>query len=370
MKRIFTVLLAAALLLIPTVGTQAQDMGVVVRSTYFIAADENGVQQVYQLLLDGQSQPRQITRAASDVVTFDAAYDGLAIAYVSGGQLWLQPLHTEAAEALATLTATMFFSSPVFSHDGEYIAYADNGIWLVDLASRETRQLLTDVPLLPDGSNMAEMRSYEPKMFLRGADGRAAKLVVDVGIWEWNGEGIVDLATGALQLLDGQQHSNLLPLYGDRVLVYGNSGVGGDPALRFADSLDAINNSREVLRFSDLTPETLFAQQAVEIFPGVVRVFGESLLNAPEEINFFYVDVNLMESTVGAVQFVRLPQSTTGSTVAGRLSPDGSILPVYVDAIYTEFGTVFGALSLVDLTTGETISAAFPDAVGIFRWQR
>ena len=108
-----------------TVTIHAQ--AAITQLAYYIAADAAGVRQVYQLLVDGQSEPRQITYATSDVITFGVAYDGLAVAYMSEGQLWLQPTHTEEAESLATVGAAEFFSPPIFSQDGQHIAYADGG---------------------------------------------------------------------------------------------------------------------------------------------------------------------------------------------------------------------------------------------------
>jgi hypothetical protein len=365
-----TALFTAFLLVIGLNTAQAQDTGTVTRISYYTAVDANGIQQVYQLLLDGQSEPRQITFSEGGVLNFGVAYDGLSIAYISGGQLWLQPIHTEVAEPLASLSSTYFSRGPVYSQDGQYIAYADNGIWLLDLATRETRQILADVPLAEDASNMADYRIYLPEVFVLGADGKAAKLVVDVGVWEWNSGGIYDLATGELTELEVQAHTHLLPLYGDRVLIYGNNGVSGDMTLRLAESIEDINTSTEIVKFSDLTDQTLFAEQAVEIAPGTVRIYGSTIGNNPDEITSFYFDYDLMaQSPVGEVNFITLAPATGALTIAGDLSPDGALLPVYPAADYTQAGTVFGAMEIRDLATGDVIEAPLPETVGEFHWQ-
>lgn len=370
MKRTIIIFLLTLLSVSAIATVHAQDMGPIVRPVYYLAADENGIQQVYQLLIsDSTDSARQITRATSDVHTFGVSYDGLAAAYISGGQLWLQPIHTETPEALATISATNFFGSIVFSQDNQYIAYADNGVWLLDLGTRETTQLLADVPVQPDGSNAAEYRIHKPGTFVLGVDGSAAYLVVDIGVWEWKTAGVYNLATGTLQVLDGQTHTNVLPLYGDRALIYGNNAVSGDFTLRMAQSLSDINSSTEIVKFSDLTDVTLWAEQAVEIRPGTVRVFGSSLNLQLGSTGTFYFDYDLMAGTAGEVQFSDLPASTTGSTVSGRLSADGTLLPYYVDALWDELGSIYGALSLRDLTTGATVAAAFPATVGLFQWQ-
>jgi hypothetical protein len=204
--------------------------------------------------------------------------------------------------------------SPVWSHDGQYIAYADNGVWLVGLGTRETRQLLADVPLEASASNAGEYRIYQPELFVAGADGKAEKLIVDVGVWEWNTVGVYDLASGKLQELEGQLHTSLLPLFDGRVLLYGNGGVAGEFALHMAERLGDINTYTEALSFSSLTDATLF-------------------------------------------------------TVPGRLSPDGRLVSVYLNALWTDAGSIYGSFELLDLDARETVAGEFPETVGVFRWQ-
>lgn len=360
-------MLLIVLVLVGVNVAYAQDMGVVTRITYYTAADANGVQQVYQQQLGAEAEPRQVTHAASHVNTFSAAYDGLSIAYISGEQLWLQPIHTEEAEALAPVTASFFPHPPVYSPDGEYIAYANDGLWLYDLAKRQTRQLLQDVRIEPSETVGGEFQIHFPEQFVRGVDGKPAKLIVDVGVWEWNTVGVYDLATGDFQVLEGQNYTGILPLYGDKVLLYGNNGVAGLPGLALAESLDDINTYSEVLDFGAVTATPLFAEQAVEIHPGVVRIFGQGIPAFPDEAKVFYLDYNLMEDTVGQMQVVTLRNDSGGAVYMGELSPDGSLMPVYHDGQYTDWGTIYGALDVIDLATNESIPVAA--TAGWLRWQ-
>jgi hypothetical protein len=376
MNRIFRLMIALTTALIVTTAavtsSSAQDMGPVVRNVFYIAADEGGIQQVFTQTIGGDNdEARQVTQAASDVLTFGVASDGLSIAYISDGQLWLQPIHTEEAEALAEISETQFFSSPVFSTDGQHLAYADNGIWLFDLPSREAELILPDVPLAEDGSNMSEYRTYDPDHFVLGADGKAAKLVVRVGIWEWQTPGVVDLATGELTMLEPYAHTRALALYGDKVLLYGNGGIAGEMALHLADSLDDLNTYEKVVDFAEITPTTLFADQAVEIHPGVVRVLGTVLigLETTGEGGWFTFDADLMAGTVSEVEFLNLADETTTHAVAGEISPDGSIVPVYNDATWTESGSLTGHVELIDLTTGEALDVELPETVGLLHWR-
>ncbi len=339
----------------------------VVRQNYYAAADANGVQQVYQVRLDDLDHARQITHAASDVLTFGVAHDGLGIAYISGGQLWLQSVHTEEAEALAPISATRFFRSPVYSPDDQYIAYPNNGVWLLDLPTRQTRQVLADVPLEPQGANSNEFRLYLPEQFVVGADGKASKLIVDVGIWEWNTVGVYDLASGDFQILEGQIHTALLPLQDGRVLLYGNNAISGEPALHVADSLDDIDTYTNVMNFGSLTNIGLFAEQAVEVHEGVVRIFGQGIPAFPDEVKVFYFDYDLTTNIVGQMHVVTLRNEDGTSVYFGNLSPDGSQVPVYHNGLYSDWGTPYGTLDILNIVSAETSPIA--GTTGLFRWQ-
>lgn len=355
------------LLPVSSVRVDAQDMGHVQRNTYFLAADASGVQQIFQVVIGSSDKPRQVSSASSDVLTFGVSHDGLSLAYISGDQLWLQPIHSESAEALAPVLREQSFGRPVYSPDDEYIAYANDGIWLLDLSTRQTRQLLQDVRMEDLGSSTADFRIYTPSRFVRGSDGRPQKLVVHIGVWEWLTAGIYDLETGDLQLLEGQVNNYALPIYGDKVLLYGNGGMAGEFGLHLAESLEDINSYRKVLDFSDLTNESLYAEQAVEIAPGKVRVFG-SVMDVLRRV--FYVDVDLMAGTSSELTFITLSNNQRNNVLIGRLSPDGALLPVYHYAGWSEAGDAYGEFQMLDLATGLPLeSLSYPQKIGLLRWQ-
>lgn len=372
-KSIIKVSLIVTLLLI-LIGTNVYAETGLLKSnlSYYITSDENGVQQVFQLLLEDEQQARQLTHANRDVITFGVAYDALGIVYISDGQLWLQPIHVQEAEALATVSATQFFSSPIFSQDGNYVAYADNGVWLYDLANRQTRQLLEDVPLAEMASNANEYRIYQPKAFVTDADGTVTDLVVDVGIWEWNTEGIYNLESNQFVELDGKLHTNILALTDGRALIYGNNGVDGEGSLYVAESLETINRATPVLYFHELTEAVLFADQAVEIESDVVRVFGSAITFTPSQPDdqHFHFDFNINTGAAEDVQLMKLATTEESNyTVVGELSSTGNVIPVHMNTQYTDEGSIYGAFKLVNLLTGESIPAPFPDVVGVFRLQ-
>jgi hypothetical protein len=368
MKRYILLLLTLLTVAFPTLAQDATEEFTPPQIGYYIAEDEDGVQQVFQHLLD-QSEARQITYAESDVIIYGAAHDGLSVAYISDGQLWLQPIHTEEPEALAEVTAEQFFDAPIYSPDNQYIAYADNGVWLFDLSTRETRQLLENVALASDGSNMGEYRLYAPEMFVLDDEGKASKLIIDIGVWEWNTAGVYDLQTDELQELEGQVNTGLLLLSDGRVLLYGNSGVAGVFGLHIAE-MDNINDYTEALSFSSLTENTLFADQAVEIAPNIVRIYGWTIGSNPEDMTVFYFDFDVEAGQGGAVNDIVLGSGEAAAqTHTGKMSPDGTLLPVYTNATFDEYGVIEGAVELRDLESGETLEIQLPENVKLFGWQ-
>jgi hypothetical protein len=365
------ILLIALLGLTVTTATQAQDEKPTDQPVYYITAATDGIHQVYQHLLDGKSEARQITHAKENVLNFGVAYDGLSIAYISEGQLWLQSIHTEQAEALAPITAEQFISEPIYSQDGQSIAYTNDGVWLLDLETRETRQILENVALEEGATNAREFRIYQPKAFVLGDDGKAAKLIVDVGLWEWDTDGLYDLASGELQEFAPHEHlhTSLLVLSDGRVLLYGNNGVSGEFGLHLADNSDDINTYTRVLNFSEVTDGTLWTTEAIEIAPGIVRIYGPTVGIELEGQNSLYFDYDVNADTASEVQFVRTSEDQAQNVIGGPLSPDASIAAIYTDATSDNMGTPAGEIKLIDLATGEVIAADFPESSSAFHWQ-
>ncbi len=371
-QSIIKVLLLGAMLVLMVMPFHAQDTDALSKRMYFISGDENNVPQVFQFLFGSDDPARQLTYSETGVMRFGVAYDGLGIVYVGDGQLWLQPIHTEEAVALAPIDMTHLWTNPIFSQDGNYVAYADNGVWLYNLANRETSQILEDVPLAEMASNANEYRIYQPQNFVLNADGTVSKLIVDIGQWEWNSAGVYDIATGELTELDGQLHTDILALSDGRALIFGNSAVSGEGSLYIADSLDDINNSELLILFHELTEATMFAEKAVEIENGIVRVFGSAItLSANSDTPLhFYFDVDLETRTViGEVQLMTLTDNLDQYADTLQLSPDASLIPIYYDARFGDAGIVYGDIRLLNIVTQDIIELGVPESVSVFQFQ-
>lgn len=371
-QSILKVLLAVASLLMVALPLQAQTTDSLSRPVYYVAGDDNNIPQVFQFSVGSENPARQITWSETGVVRFGTAYDGLSIVYADANQLWLQPIHTEEAEALTTIDTTNLWTNPIFSQDGNYIAYADKGVWLYDLANRQNRLILEDVPLEENASNATEYRIYQPQKFVLNADGTVNELIVDVGVWEWNTAGVYTIATGELIELEGQVHTDVLALSDGRALVYGNSGFAGEGSLHIADSLSDINNGDLLALFHELTEATLFAERAVEIDPGVVRVFGSgiTLTANPDVPLHFYFDFDIeTNSVIGEVQLINLTENMDQYADTTQLSPDATLIPIYNDARFGDAGIVYGNVNLLDIVTQELNAPAISESVYGFQFQ-
>ena len=362
-------LILIGILSLVTLTIQAEDTLFVSRTGYYIAPDSEGIRQVFQLVLGDEQTTRQITNSETDVISYGVAYDALGIAYISDGQLWLQAIHTDEPESLTTISATEFLRSPVFSPDGQFIAYTDNGVWLLDLSTRESRQLLGNVPFTAESESVGVLRIYTPEQFVLATDGKVAQLVVDIGMWEWGTAGILDLTSGELQMIEEITYTDLLPLDDSRVLIYGNNAMNGNPVLRVAGNGNNITSYDEVLDFTSLLDNiiTLFADQAIEIAPGTVRVLGTVMSNEPDA-GGFYFDYDLMSNTVLDISTFTLPASESSAIDFATLSPDGALLSMYADVAWTETGHTFGNLRLVNVVTGEEVFA-LDGNISDFQWQ-
>lgn len=392
--RIALTLLAALFTLAFATAIRAQEEEAP-RIGYYLAADANSIQQVYQLLMDGASEARQITHSNSDVITFGAAHDGLSVAYMSDTQLWLQPIHTEEPEALVTISATQFFAAPVFSADDQTIAYTNDGVWLLDLATRTSYQILPNVELKEDAITTGEFHFYKPEAFVLDAEGKAARLIVDVGVWEWDTRGVYEWYTvGVYDLVSTQLQEfavkdntsiSLLPLSDGRVLFYSNSDFTGESALYVADTLDDINAYTKVLDFAGITDGSLSAAQVIEVLPGVARVVGSVIDPSPLSTqrlfgpavdpstvstqSVFHFNYDVSAGTATDVQFIPL-MDMTQVIESARLSPDGRLMPVYANAIHNSMGIMmFGELKFIDLVAGAVVTIDVPKSVSGFVWQ-
>jgi hypothetical protein len=112
---------------------------------YFLAP-QAGVVQVWRLPANGEP-PASITNAGGDILAYDVAPGGSQIAYTSGGTIYVGPVNSPDVKDMAVVApdANSPTGTPAFSAKGDRLAYANNGIWTLDLKSGQKRRIVSDV---------------------------------------------------------------------------------------------------------------------------------------------------------------------------------------------------------------------------------
>jgi Tol biopolymer transport system component len=147
---------------------------------YFLSR-RSGSQQVWRLETDGVTQ-RQITTESSDVLAFDVSAADGSVAFVADNQLYMTlgdgaDRRLLVDNAAADPQAAGFYynqrlSDPLFSPDGRFLAYAYNGVWILELSSFQAVQFLENERSGTEGSD----RFYSPLLW--APDGQRLLLTV------------------------------------------------------------------------------------------------------------------------------------------------------------------------------------------------
>ncbi len=111
---------------------------------YFLAT-QAGALQVWRLPASGDP-PQPITGTAGGVTSFDISLDGTQVVYASENAIWRAVINTLDVTQVAGLSSpeAMQSASPAFSPSGREIAFADQGIWVHNLDTGETGQIVAD----------------------------------------------------------------------------------------------------------------------------------------------------------------------------------------------------------------------------------
>ncbi len=121
--------------------------GLAMPADLYFVAPEAGILQVWRLPASG-GPPATITRAAADIVDYGISPDGTQVVYTSSGVISRQVIGTLDVTEVATLAADTAFpviaGTPAFSPTGRQIAYANRGIWVLDLDTGQSRRLAAD----------------------------------------------------------------------------------------------------------------------------------------------------------------------------------------------------------------------------------
>jgi hypothetical protein len=159
----------------PTEAVPDELTSLLPRPLYYLGKDSQGLTQVFRLEHDGKTTT-QLTNELVDVLDYDVSLADGHIAYEVDNQLILVNADGSNRQVLtegATRSIARGYYNPVFSSDGQILAYNKGGLLLYNLSTGISNLVLEDRPL--GGSLSPEI--YSPDKF--SPDG--TKLLINIG---------------------------------------------------------------------------------------------------------------------------------------------------------------------------------------------
>ena len=187
-------------------------------SLYFLGRDDKSLSQLLRRESDGKTQT-QLTSEAVNVLAYDVSRRDGSFVYEIDNQLVLLNADGSSRRVIAEGAARGNVYSnyhPVFSPDGQTLAYSNGGLNLFDVASGTTNLVVPDRP--GDGSSPRE--SYVPESF--SPDGK--KLLVHMLHSDTSSVAMYDLATNTLVPFAGKTDGDFACCQFGREIVWSPEG--------------------------------------------------------------------------------------------------------------------------------------------------
>jgi hypothetical protein len=157
-------------------------------SVYFLS-DRSGSAQVWRLEADGATIA-QVTNEGEGVEGFDASRVDGRVAFVTNNQLYIANsdggVRTLLVDNSAANTEAADFyyrqriGSPRFSPDGRFLAYAFDGLWILDLTTNEAVHLINNEIGESDNGNPIPEKFFGPQLWSPDS----TKVLLEIGYQE------------------------------------------------------------------------------------------------------------------------------------------------------------------------------------------
>ena len=178
---------------------------------YFLSADAAGLMQVYRLETDGKTV-KQLTFEPVKVEFYDVSPVDGSVVYVSNNQL-LNVLSDGSSRSMLVdggpvdenhsyLTR---ISNPVFSPDGETIAFGFNGLNFYSIISGQYNNVLKNKVESFNSGELFPLETYWPEKYT--ADGK--KLIISIGLLEGGTTAIYNPGKNELTRLTGIESATI-----------------------------------------------------------------------------------------------------------------------------------------------------------------
>jgi Tol biopolymer transport system component len=175
------------------------------RTFYYLGTDSAGLIQVFRIERDGVTQ-RQLTSEPVTVNDYDVSPIDGSIAYVANNQLLLvnadgsnRRMLVDGGPVDPNNPFISTIGSPVFSPDGQTLAYGYQGLRLYSFATSDSELILENQIDDVGGGLFVPRELYEPERY--SPDG--TKLLITLGYYEGASSAIYYPATNTLVRLEG-----------------------------------------------------------------------------------------------------------------------------------------------------------------------
>ena len=213
----------------PTPQAGDSPSGLLPHSLFYLANDAAQISQVFRLDKDGKTIT-QLTFEPADVEEFDVSLVDGSLAFVTNNQLYSANADGSNRKMIVDGGAqdvnNPFLTnvgSPVFSPNGQTIAYGYKGLNFYAIASGQSNRVLEDQITQFDGGLSVPKELYFPERY--SADGNL--LLVTLGYYEGASTAIYYLNGGSLVRLSGGEGS---------IICCGDYSLSGDASMLFSAS--------------------------------------------------------------------------------------------------------------------------------------
>jgi WD40-like Beta Propeller Repeat len=174
------------------------------RTFYYLGTDHAGITQVFRLERDGTTR-RQLTFEPGNVTDYDVSLADGSVSYVSYSQLLLINADGSDRRMVADADAGIIVRSPVFSPDGQMLAYGYKGLNLYNVSTGTSRLVIEDQMEETNTGSRLAMELYWPERY--SPDGM--KLLITLGFYEGTSSAIYYPASNSLVRLIGGERAGI-----------------------------------------------------------------------------------------------------------------------------------------------------------------